>query len=59
MTLLYRGTVYQSAPSLEVAAIQPTGKYRGVPIKFTTAASRSAHSIQPLTYRGVTYAGLR
>ncbi|MBL1178829.1 DUF4278 domain-containing protein [Pantanalinema sp. GBBB05] len=59
MSLFYRGTSYQPAPSLEVSDVHANGKYRGVSTQFKTAASRPAFSMQTLTYRGVTYAGLR
>lgn len=61
MTLTYRGVHYNSATvSTDRAFTNTTGKYRGVPVRFTSAqATRIPQAVMRLTYRGVDYLAVR
>lgn len=61
MKLSYRGIAYSaSAPVLEVSDCELSGKYRGVPLKFSTQLKPCVpNSMVRLSYRGVDYLGMR
>lgn len=55
MRLIYRGTSYNSSPSIEMPESEITGKYRGTPISIKSPVVIQPSDNVQLVYRGIRY----